>query len=271
MPPHASKAPKTYWDNLWVQERSLPEVFTHRGLRVSAAYRRGMHEFFTRVFDLAGVSGARLLEVGCARSQFLPYFSIEHGLDVSGLDYSPPGCEASRRILERAGIAGAIHCADLFAPPADVVGRADIVASFGVIEHFTDSAEAIGAKSRLAKPGGYVLTTIPNMRGLPGVLQRLLDREVFDLHVPLSCGELQRAHAACGLDIVAAGHILPIHLGVCNLGRHAGGFGWRKPLFYSLLVASTTLQWLGRIAPLPCGEMLSPYLYVLARKLPVVR
>ena len=271
MPPHASKAPKSYWNNLWAQERTLPEMFTHRGMRVSTAYRRGMHEFFSEMFDLVGIEGARLLEVGCARSQFLPYFSIEHGLVVAGLDYSPPGCEASRQILERAGVAGAIHCADLFAPPADDVGSADIVASFGVIEHFTDTAEAIAAKSRLAKPGGYVLTTIPNMRGLPGFLQRLLDREVFDLHVPLACSELLQAHAACGLEVVAAGYILPIHLGVCNLGRHAGGFGWRKPLFYALLIASTTLQWLGRIVPLPRSEMLSPYVYVLARKSPGAR
>jgi cyclopropane fatty-acyl-phospholipid synthase-like methyltransferase len=270
MPPHASKAPKSYWNKLWTDERTLPEAFTHRGLSISTAYRRGMHEFFTKIFGVTRIAGMRLLEVGCARSQFLPYFAIEHGLSVAGLDYSPPGCEASRQILERAGITGTIHCADLFAPPPDDVGSSDIVASFGVIEHFTDTAEAIAAKSRLAKPGGYVLTTIPNMRGLPGSLQRLLDREIFDLHVPLACVELQQAHTACGLDVVAAGYILPVHLGVCNLGRYRGGVSWRKPLFYALVVASTLLQWLGRIVPLPRSEMLSPYVYVLARKPPRV-
>ena len=113
-----------------------------------------------------------------------------------------------------------------------------------------------------------MLTTIPNMRGLPGSLQRVLDSEVFDLHMPLACSELRQSHSVCGLDVVEVGYILPAHLGVCNLGRHGAGFGWRKPLFYSLLVASTALQWLDRIVRLPRSAALSPYVYVLARKAP---
>ena len=253
---------------MWAAERTLPDVFTHRGLRISSAYRRGMHEFFAAMFAKMGNTSARLLEVGCARSQFLPYFALEHGMTVTGLDYSKPGCEASRQILERAGVTGEIHCADLFVPPADLVGGADIVASFGVIEHFTDTVEAIGAISRIVKPGGYVLTTIPNMRGLPGLLQRLLDSEIFELHVPLACSELRQAHAACGLEVIDAGYILPVHLGVCNLGRHGASFGWRTPLFYALVVASTVIQWAGRVVPLPRSEAMSPYVYVLARKPP---
>lgn len=271
MLPNSSKAPKSYWNKLWSDERTLPDAFTYRGFRASGAYRRGMHDFFAAMFAKIGSTGVHLLEVGCARSQFLPYFALEHGLTVSGLDYSKPGCDASRQILERAGVIGEIHCADLFAPRADLVDSADIVASFGVIEHFTDTAQAIGAISRLVKPGGYVLTTIPNMRGLPGFLQRLLDPEIFELHVPLACNELRQAHAACGLDVIDAGFILPVHLGVCNLGRHGARFGWRTPLLYALLVASTAMQWVGRVVPLPKSEAMSPYVFVLARKLSASR
>lgn len=267
MLPNSSKAPKSYWNKLWDDERTLPNVFTHRGLVISSAYRRGMHEFFATMFEKIGNTDAQLIEVGCARSQFLPYFALEHGLTVSGLDYSKPGCDASRRILERAGVSGKIYCENMFSPPADLLGGADIVASFGVVEHFEDTAEAVGAISRLVKPGGYVLTTIPNMRGLPGFLQRLLDSKIFELHVPLACSELRQAHAACGLEVVDAGYILPIHLGVCNLGRHGSSFGWRKPLFYALVLASTALQWVGRVIPIPRSEAMSPYVYVLARKL----
>jgi cyclopropane fatty-acyl-phospholipid synthase-like methyltransferase len=33
-------------------------------------------------------AASRLLEIGCARSAWLPYFAQEFGIDVSGLDYS---------------------------------------------------------------------------------------------------------------------------------------------------------------------------------------
>lgn len=263
---NASKASMAYWNKLWVDERTLPNVFTYRKLGISSAYRRGMHEFFASMLAKIDHGDAHLLEVGCARSQFLPYFALEHGLTVAGLDYSEPGCNAARRMLERASINGEVHCADLFTPPANLLCCADVVASFGVVEHFIDTAGVIGAISQLAKPGGYVLTTIPNMRGLPGFLQRLFDIKVFNLHVPLACSELLKAHVDCGLEVVASGYILPVHLGVCNLGRNSAGIGWRKPLFYTAIAASAALQWVGRAIPVPKSEALSPYVYVLARK-----
>ena len=122
------KTTESYWNSLWSNERTLPEPFSHNGLRASSAYRKGIHAFFCKIFSKTEPEYRNLLEVGCARSQFLPYFAIEHSLSVTGLDYSPPGCEASRHMLKRAGVDGVIYCADVFSPPSNIVGHAEIVA-----------------------------------------------------------------------------------------------------------------------------------------------
>ena len=79
--------------------------------------------------------GSRLLEIGAARSRWLPYFAQHFGLQVTGLDYSQDGCEQARAILARSNRSGDIVCADLFAPPPRLLRRFDVVWAAGGTPH----------------------------------------------------------------------------------------------------------------------------------------
>ena len=89
---------------------------------------------------------------------------------VTGLDYSEIGCEEARLILENNNVEGEIVCCDFFSPPESMLNRYDVVISFGVLEHFENTSDCTKAFSRFLRPGGLLLTVIPNMNGIPGLL-----------------------------------------------------------------------------------------------------
>ena len=197
--------------------RAIPTaVDPHRAQRSSYADRR-LHELLRQELSRAAARpGARLLEVGCARSRWLPYFASELGFAVTGLDYSEIGCEQERALLAAAGVGGEVVCADVFSPPKELLGSFDGVVSFGVVEHFEDTAAILAAIARLARPGGVVVTQIPNFSGLLAPLMRALNRRVYDTHVPLSAAALRQAHERAGLRVTSCGYFLSTGFGVLN-------------------------------------------------------
>jgi SAM-dependent methyltransferase len=58
----------------------------------------------------------------------------------------------------------------------------DIVYSFGLVEHFMDTADIIKHHLKFLKPGGTLLIGLPNFRGLNGLLQKHFDYENFKIH-----------------------------------------------------------------------------------------
>ena len=262
---------KQYWDRSWEAETRLPETFdpTVPGLR--GLFRRPFHAFFVEHLPAIAPPGASLIEVGCGRSQLLPYFAKQFGLRVAGLDYSEVGCEKARRILQRDGVDGEIRCADLFDAAAVPATGFDVVFSFGLVEHFEDTAGIVRALARYATPGGSVLTLIPNMRGAVGAMQKLLSRTIYDIHVPLSAAALTQAHVDAGLTVRASGYVLPAHFGVCNPGTGPDPRGWSPQLrglaYRGAIAASTGVLWIDeRLVRVPKSELLSPYAFVLATR-----
>jgi 2-polyprenyl-3-methyl-5-hydroxy-6-metoxy-1,4-benzoquinol methylase len=206
--------------------------------------------------------GARILEVGCARSEWLPYFAQRYQLTVTGLDYSEPGCAAEREVLRQAGIDGEVVCADLFAPPAGLSGAFDAVVSFGLVEHFQDTAACLEAIGDFVKPDGMVLTTVPNMTGAVGFLQKVLNPDVYDIHVPLSACDLGRAHRRSGLEVEACEYLLSSNFGVVNLHGLPDTRKTRLSARAHLqLTRLSKLIWAleSRWRPLPATRLFAPY------------
>jgi 2-polyprenyl-3-methyl-5-hydroxy-6-metoxy-1,4-benzoquinol methylase len=110
---------------------------------------------------------------------------------------------------------------DLFAPPEFLEAMFDLVISFGVIEHCADTAGCIRACARYLKPGGTLISLIPNQRRLIGFLQKHVDRAIFDKHVPLSLQELIRAHEVAGLKELLSTYLCFFNFGVLDLGEFA--------------------------------------------------
>ena len=113
------------------------------------------------------------------------------------------------------------------------------------------------------------------MAGSVGLLQKLLNRPVFDIHVPLDLPLLISAHERAGLVIEDAGYFLSTHFGVCNLnGVPEDTLTWRVKRFtLTLLTRLSMTVWLaeerlGYTARLPVWiqRMFSPYVYCWAVK-----
>ena len=252
----------SYWSANWARERTLPPPVDPAGPGLGNSIDRAWDRYFRDALaDLP--PGARLLEIGAARSRWLPYFARHFGLSVTGLDYAELGCQQARAMLARAGEPGEVVCADLFAPPPDLLGGFAVVVSFGVVEHFPDTAACIAACARFLAPGGRMITTLPNMRGTVGGLQRLLDPAIYRIHVPLRPGDLRRAHERAGLDVVQCGYAMPANWRVVVVDPKRPG----RRLLRRSLAAATDLVWAAdRIGlSLPPNRLTSPYVTCLAR------
>ncbi len=175
------------------------------------------------------------------------------------------GGAAVQALLDQLGIPGQIVQADMFHPPAEHLGQYDFVFSNGLVEHFTDTAGAIAACAAFLKPGGLMITLVPNMTGPLGRLQRFLDSALYEKHKPLDREQLAGAHAGAGLEIVAADHVLLAHLGVSQFGAVERVLGSR-PLQVIKLALSAPLWALGHVLGLRPNAITSPFILCLARK-----
>lgn len=265
------KAGQQYWERGYQSAASGADARgfdPHRG-KARDFWKRTFHDYFSKAFAGLETSGRRLVEVGAGGSTILPYFGREFGFHVVGLDYAPAGCELVEQILTREGVAGEVVCADIFRPPAAEVGRADVVVSFGVVEHFSDPADCVRACAALLKPGGLMITTVPNMAGFVGFLQRTLDRDVYEKHVALNVERLRSAHERAGLTVVDTRYVLFAHLGVVNINETKPGLGRQlRSAALALLKGTTGALWFleQRLGALPANAFTSPYVFCLARK-----
>jgi 2-polyprenyl-3-methyl-5-hydroxy-6-metoxy-1,4-benzoquinol methylase len=194
----------------------------------------------------------------------LPGLAKRFGLLVTGLDYSPVGVELARRNLAEAGIKGQVVEADLFDPPSGWEKAFDIVMTMGVVEHFDDTAAVIGAGARYLAPGGWMLTVVPNMNGVPGVTTRWLSRQLYERHVAMTPGQLAAAHRAAGLAVRHAQYLVGFDGWVANPG--AAPSRWKRWLYMPVL-ALTRFIWaledhVGRIRP---NRLTSPWVVVVAQ------
>jgi len=69
---------------------------------------------------------------------------------------------------------------DLFA--VEPTEKYDLVASFGLVEHFKDLEQILRAHMKFMNYGGRILIIIPNFRGLNGILQKFFDFENLKIH-----------------------------------------------------------------------------------------
>lgn len=260
-------AGKAYWDKNW--SMPLPELLDIKDASLANEINLRFHKLFSGLLGDMNVQGKRLLEVGCARSIWLPYFSAQHGLQVTGLDYSEDGCRQSELILAKAGVKGEVICADMFSPPLGLVESFDYVCSFGVIEHFSDSVAAITALSRFLKPGGVMITIIPNMRGSIGALQKLSDSDVFESHVALTSEELAASHSDSGLNISFCDYFISSNYYVVNSMHQRGRLRYLVLRLLNGLMGRTSMMvWqLERVLGyLPTSRLFSPYVICIAQK-----
>src|SRR5207245_888957 len=89
----------------------------------------------------------------------------------------------------------------------DLLERFDLVFSMGVMEHFDDVVDRLAILAGYLRPGGRILTTVPNLHGVNWTLQRLADRETLEMHVIYDPPRLRLAHEKAGFRTIAAGYL----------------------------------------------------------------
>ena len=147
-------------------------------------------------------TGGRLIEMGCGGSRYLPWIAREMHYAVEGVDYTIAGCQSARNNLDAAGVQGQIHCEDFLALPDRFDGAFDVVTSYGVVEHFANPGDVLRAFARCLRPGGILVTSVPNMLGLPGHLLKRIDRTLFETHHLFDLDALRGFHSNAELDIL---------------------------------------------------------------------
>lgn len=262
--PTGDKVGRSDWDALWGHTDAPPPI-DPSSTRLGDLYNRRLHRRFDVAFTHLPNSCSHLLEIGCGRSAWLPYFATQFGFSITGLDYSELGCEQERALLRQAGVAGNVVCADLFTPPAQLREAFDVIVSLGVVEHFTDTARCLAACADLLRPGGTMVTIVPNMTGLLGHLQRSLDRAVYDSHVPLTCDDLAHAHTVAGLEVKCSEYFLSTGFGILRAKPSA-------PKMTRLLLRAAEASSIGvwaleeQLFHLPAGRRFSPFVVCEARR-----
>lgn len=256
------KAGTSYWDKNWSQA-NFPIPFDHKNTNLDNYVNIELHKYFQKI--LGDKKGFRVLEIGCANSIWPIYFHQYFDAKVYGLDYSLVGCKRSRDLLSHYKIPGEIYCADLFSPPNDLLQKFDLVVSFGVVEHFENTSGCLKSCAAFLKPGGYLFTLIPNMPSMIGFIQKYIDREVYNAHVPLTKKAFIRSHEQAHLLLKNCDYFMSINLAVVNSGSFSNHI-LNKYLRHTFSVISKIFWFLEKNKlRIPKNRLTSPYLIAISK------
>lgn len=249
-----------YWEQSW-SLTEVPDPVDPLADGPDHLLHRALHEQFARVLGPRCAPGARLIEIGCGGSQWLPYFRRTFGFEISGIDYSTSGIRLLQLILDKARLSADVVHGDLFSPPPEMIERFDVVTSFGVVEHFERTADAVAACARYLRPGGIMITEVPTMRGPYGLVYRLFRPSIYRQHVPQSRQALAEAHEDAGLQVTDCRYLLGLP---AVLTRPSAADPVLRRLAFAL---SSAVWWLDRHGvTIPPNGLTSPYALCIATK-----
>ena len=150
-----------------------------------------------------------ILEIGCGGSPWLAHLGRRQNCSVVGIDIEPFAARLAQANLAGAGAAGEVVCRDAFdlEQNKDILGRFDFVYSWGVMEHFDDAERRASILAKYLRPGGRILTIVPNLQGLNKFMQFFADRERYEMHVIYNRDKLTRVHESAGFKTLATGYV----------------------------------------------------------------
>ena len=262
------KASEEYWSNFWLNHPLPAEI--NVSIKNNATFpARQFHEFYLQLFQ-STQTNKKLIEIGCGNSVWLSYFAKQFQFNVAGIDYSEFGCEQTRKILSRDNINGSIHFGDLFNPPVELKNKFDIVCSFGVVEHFNNTEDVLKHIGEFLNEDGLLVTTIPNLCGITGWLQKWMNKPVYDIHKVMTLKNIQTHIENAGFAIIKSELLNPISFGVTldEIDNQKVKFKGIKKL---ILKCFQVIELMGRqiddhLFKLPKTELLCAGMIVVAKK-----
>jgi SAM-dependent methyltransferase len=218
---------------------------------------------------LEGPAGRSVLEIGSAPGRNLVRLHRRFGLDPWGVEYSHQGAELNRQRFVALGLDPAqVLELDVFSEEflERCADRFDVVFSMGFIEHFTDPAAAVRRHIAACKPGGLIVVTVPNMRGLNLGLTTLFDASLVPLH---NLELMDRDVLAATFPPDQVELLFCEHYGTLDLGAFTTPHPLRRWLLRGLRLTQRGVS--GALARLPAGarpehRWLSPFLAYVGRR-----
>lgn len=202
-----NKADEEYWNNVWNKQNIISKIDIN-------CYKKVMvHDLYKNYFKAD--ESKSICEIGCAMSQNLLYFHDYFKYKINGFDYEEKSVIKTKSIYETMGYQSNIFHHDLFS--TQVHSQYDIISSFGVFEHFTNLTDSIKYTNLYLKENGMILTVIPNMNGIVGLMQKYLNRKVYDIHIPYKKDEIKVAHEVNGYKTLFCDYFGTYVGGVVNI------------------------------------------------------
>jgi SAM-dependent methyltransferase len=207
---------ETYWDSVWSFTDGHSD--TRPALVQADPTVRWRAENIGRHLG----PGRRFLEIGVGGSPWPAHVARRHGAEAWGIDFSRAGLAlAARAVTENQNLVHLIE-GDVFDRDKLPANAFDVVYSGGFVEHFPTPQPVMKRIAELVTEDGFVVTAVPNLCGLNGALQKLVDVETFQRHVVISPTALDEAHALGGLvPIVPARYVGVIDVAAVNFSRLA--------------------------------------------------
>ena len=112
----------------------------------------------TEMLPFVPAGSQRVLDVGCGRGNFGEALKQARQIEVWGLE--PVAAAAAEAATKLDRVIEGIFTSEADLPPASF----DAICFNDVLEHLMDPAEALRFARTLLKPGGAVVTSIPNIR-----------------------------------------------------------------------------------------------------------
>lgn len=143
--------------------RCYPAEYWGGRVKGPAEILRGLEERLKENYKLdavskAGLTGGRLLDVGCGRGEFIALLK-GRGFEVAGLE---PGEQAARRGREEFGLDimhGTLGAISL------QTGSFDALTMWHVLEHLPQPLAALTEAARVLRPGGTLILALPDFGG----------------------------------------------------------------------------------------------------------
>lgn len=210
-------AGRSHWDGIYSASQGQLEKW-----RPTCYTDLCIEHFLVR--EIERIRPRSILEIGCGNSTWLPYLANRFGMQVAGMDYSEEGCQLARNNLRAASAEGVIYCGDLFQLDPATTGTFDLVYSLGVVEHFSDLDHALKCMAQFVTPGGTLLTEVPNLHSLHGIMAWLYQPDLLAKHRILQKNELLESYGRIGLQ-----NPVSWHAGLFSPGIVAWGLEPRYP------------------------------------------
>ncbi len=241
---------REFWEKYWENKD---------GLAVDIPGNYLFHRQLREITEREKISSA--IELGGFPGYYAIFLKKYLGIDSTLLDYF-----VHRGILEQVLAKNGLSANDIGIIEADLFNNKpaqqyDLVLSCGLIEHFEDTKDIIARHLPYLKPGGTLLITLPNFKGVNGWVQKTFDRSNYDKHNISSMNPVLLSSIATELGLSV------------KRSEYFGGYSiWleNKKEKSALTKAFIKALWLaGKIPAKLFGfesQALSPYIILEARK-----